>query len=164
MPCTVALAQLDHNAHPPTLASKQLLGHAVKRLLGGWLIAITLAGCATFGQLEAGLSSLVGRPQAEAVNALGYPDGRQEFGADTIYIWGRSQNTTMFLPQTQTTTGTVGMTPIYATSTSMQAIPLNYNCTIKIIVADGIIKSWDYAGNLGGCSPYIRRINEYMKR
>lgn len=136
----------------------------MRKSIGALVLAITLAGCATFGQLEAGLTALIGRPESEAFNALGYPDGKQEFGGDTVYIWGRNQNTTMFMPSTQTTTAYVGMTPVYATTTSMQAIPMNYNCTVKIIVANGVIKSWDYSGNLGGCTPYIRRINDYTKR
>jgi hypothetical protein len=123
-----------------------------------------LVGCATFGQLEEGLNALVGRSESEAFSAFGYPNGKQEFGADTVYVWGRSQNTTMFLPQTQTTTGYVGTTPVYGTTTSTQAIPMNFNCTIKIIVNSGRIKTWEYDGNMGGCESYIKRLNAYLKR
>lgn len=128
--------------------------------------SITAAGCATFGQLEAGLGALVGRNEREAFAALGYPSGKQQFGSDVVYVWGRSQNTAMFIPQTSTTTGYVGTTPVYGTTTTSQMIPLNYNCTIKVIAGaeDGIIKSWDYEGNLGGCAPYIQRLNSYIKR
>jgi hypothetical protein len=128
------------------------------------MLLTAVAGCTTFSQLEDGLNALVGRSESEAFNAFGYPNGQQVFGADTVYVWGRSRNTTMFLPQTKTTTGYVGTTPVYGTTTSTQAIPMNFNCTIKVIVNSGIIKTWEYDGNMGGCESYIKRLNAYLKR
>ncbi len=131
-------------------------------------LAITLvsilSGCATLGQLEDNLNVLVGHQESEVFSALGYPDGKQEFGTDTIYVWGRSQNTTLFLPQSHSTTRYIGNTPIFGTTTTTQAIPINYNCTIKVIVNSGKVKSWEYMGNLGGCEPYIERLNGYFGR
>jgi hypothetical protein len=129
------------------------------------VLALVAAGCATFGQLETGLAALVGRNEREAFNALGYPNGKQEFGGDVVYVWGRSTSGTVFIPQTARTTGYVGTTPVYGTTTTNQAIPVNYNCTIKIITGtDGVIRSWEYDGNLGGCRGYIERLNAYLKR
>lgn len=134
------------------------------KLIAASLVAFVTAGCATFGQLENGLNLLVGRSESEVFNALGYPDGKQEFGADTVYVWGNSRNTTMFLPQTQTTTGYVGTTRVYGTTTTTRAIPMNLSCTIKVIVSSGLVKAWDYDGNLGGCEPYINRLNRHFRQ
>jgi Cys-rich repeat protein len=126
------------------------------------LIAILLAGCATFGQMEDGLRSLMGKSDREAFSVLGYPSAKQEFGNDTVYSWYVSQSGSLFVPQTSTTTGYVGRTPVYGTTTYTQAIPVNYNCQIKL-VADkgGILRSWEYNGNIGGCAQYINRLNTY---
>ena len=135
----------------------------IRRIM--FLSGALLAGCVTFGQLEEGLNALVGRHEREAFAALGYPDGKQEFSGETVYVWGRSHNTAMFLPQTSTTTGYVGTRPIYGTTTTTQVVPMNLNCTIKIVVgANSHIRTWEYEGNLGGCAPYINRVREYTKR
>lgn len=135
-----------------------------RRFVGTCLIIAALTGCAAFGKLEEGLNSLVGRSESEAFSALGYPNLKQEFGGDVVYTWGRTSSGTLFIPQTSTTTGYVGNRPVYGTTTTNHAIPIEYNCTIKVIVNQGTVKTWEYDGNLGGCSGYINRINEYLKR
>lgn len=129
-----------------------------------WLIAVFLAGCATFGQMEDGLRSLMGKPDGDAFAALGYPSAKQEFGSDTVYSWYVNQYGSLFIPQTSTTIGHVGQTPAYGTTTYTQAIPVNYNCQIKLIAdKSGILKNWEYIGNIGGCTQYIRRLTDYLK-
>jgi hypothetical protein len=136
----------------------------MKKTICSFAALALLAGCATFGQLEAGLNSLVGRTEKEAFNALGYPNSKQEFGGDTVYVWGRSNSGTIFIPQTATTTGYVGNRPVYGSTTYNQPMTVNHNCTVKVITgSSGTIKSWDYEGNLGGCRPYIQRLNAYFK-
>jgi hypothetical protein len=126
--------------------------------------AVLVSGCATFGQLESGLSGLMGRNEREAFAALGYPNTKQEFGGDTVYVWGRSTGGVMFIPQTTTYTGNVGRTPVYGTATSSQMVPVNYNCTIKLVASSsGTLKSWEYDGNIGGCEGYIKRLKAYTK-
>ena len=49
-------------------------------------ISVT-SGCASFGQMEDGLNSLMGRNEQDAFSVLGYPSGKQQFGGDTVYIW-----------------------------------------------------------------------------
>lgn len=137
----------------------------MKKTILSLLCIATLAGCATFGQLEKGLNGLVGRSEREAFNALGYPNAKQEFGGDVVYVWGRSNSGTIFIPQTTSTTGYVGNRPVYATTTYNQPVAVNHNCTVKVITgANGIVKTWDYEGNLGGCRPYIQRLNAYFKK
>lgn len=104
------------------------------------------------------------RHESEVFRALGYPNAQQSFGGDTVYVWGRSAAGTMFVPQTSTTTGYVGRTPIYGTTTTMQPVALNYNCTIRVIVGETrVAKSWEYDGNIGGCSEYIKRLRSFQK-
>ena len=125
---------------------------------------IALSGCGTFGQLEQGLKAFVGKHERDAFGALGYPTTKQEFSGNTVYIWGTSHSGTVFIPQTTTTTGYIGTTPIYGTTTTNQAISVNYNCTIKLIVGkDSIITGYEYEGNLGGCQSYIHRTQQYLQ-
>lgn len=125
---------------------------------------IFLSACATFGQMEKGLDALMGKSEQTSFSVLGYPSSKQEFGGDVVYTWFLNQSGTVFVPQTSTTTGYVGRTPIYGTTTYTQAMPVNYSCVIKIIArTDGTLKTWEYNGNIGGCTPYINRLNEYAK-
>lgn len=123
-----------------------------------------MAGCATFGQMEGGLNSLMGRSEQEAFSVLGYPSGKQQFGNDTVYIWEVSRSGTLLVPQTVTTYGSVGAIPIYGTTTYNQAVHVNNNCLIKIAAnSGGILINWEYDGNYGGCSSYINRLDTYNK-
>jgi len=124
-----------------------------------------IVGCVSFGQFEGDLNTLVGRNESEAFAAFGYPSGKQQFGSDVVYTWDRSQNVPMFIPQTATTTGHVGTTPIYGTTTSSQVVPMSFYCTVKVVAgSDGVIKTWDYDGNRGGCKRYIERLNSYLTK
>ena len=128
------------------------------------LVLLVLAGCATFGGMEDNLNGLVGRPEREAFKALGYPNSKQNFGNETVYVWGRSSSGTYYVPQTTSTTGYVGSTPVYGTTTYNQPVAYNYNCTIRVIVdQQNYIKTWEYDGNLGGCAAYMQRLSAYSK-
>jgi len=128
------------------------------------IFAAALGGCATFGQMESGLNALMGKNEREAFNVLGYPSGKQQFGNDTVYIWSVSSSGVLFLPQTSTTYGTVGTTPVYGTTTYNQVVPVNYNCLIKLVSnSEGTLIHWEYNGNIGGCESYINRLNSYAK-
>jgi hypothetical protein len=124
-----------------------------------------LSGCATFGQMEKGLNALLGKNIQTAFNVLGYPNGKQVFGNDTVYFWQVNHGGSLILPQLNTTYGTIGTTPVYGTSTSTQIVPIHYNCLIKIITDQyDIIKRWEYRGNIAGCEGYINRLNSYYKQ
>lgn len=78
-----------------------------------------------------------------------------QVGEDTVYGWGR--NFTMNMPQyrTATTTGYVGATPYSATTGTWGSVAAQYQCDIKIAVGpNNVIKTWQYDGNIGGCSAY----------
>lgn len=137
----------------------------MKRSILSATLGVVLTGCATMGQLEEGLAQLVGLPEQEAFKALGYPDAKEQFGSDIVYFWGQTRSTIIFMPQTSSTISYVGNTPIYGTTTTTQAVPVQYSCTIKGITgSDGIIKTWEHNGSAGGCEPYIDRVKAYFKR
>ena len=123
-----------------------------------------LSGCVTFTQMENGLNALSGKDERVAFDVLGYPSGKQIFGSDTVYFWSVNSSGVMFLPQTSTTTGMIGNTPVYGTTTYNQAVPVNSNCLIKLVVnSNGKIFRWSYNGNIAGCEHYINRLNNYTK-
>jgi hypothetical protein len=111
--------------------------------------------------MESGLSALVGRDIKTAIEVMGYPSGKQQFGDDTVYYWALNSSGGVMIPQTANTQGYVGNRPVYAQTTYNQYIPMNYSCEIKIITANDIIKSWEYYGNYNGCSPFISRLGAY---
>lgn len=136
----------------------------MKNIILTIVLASLVSGCATFAQMERGLGYLMGKNEQTAFNVLGYPNGKQQFGEDTVYYWSVSSSGALILPQSSTTYGTVGTTPVYGTTTYNQVVPVNYNCQIKLISSkDGILKSWEYNGNIGGCKNYINRLDNYYQ-
>ena len=135
----------------------------IKTVIAFVLIAC-LSGCATFGQMEKGLNALQGENIQTAFNVLGYPTGKQVFGNDTVYFWQVNQSSSLILPQSSTTYGTIGTVPVYGTTTSSQVVPIHYNCLIKIVTDQyDIIRRWEYSGNIAGCEAYINRLNQYYE-
>ncbi len=128
------------------------------------VFAALLGGCATFGQMEEGLSALMGKSEAEAFAVIGYPSSKDIFAGDTVYTWLVSQSGTILVPQVATTTGFVGRVPVYGSTTYSQPMAINHSCTIKLVAnSAGILKNWEYNGNLGGCRRYIMRLKDYAK-
>lgn len=122
------------------------------------LAVMLLSGCVTFGQMKAGLDVLMGQRTERAFDVLGYPSDKQEYGSDTVYTWYTNSTGTIFVPNVSTTYGSVGRVPVYAQTTSTQAVPVSYNCVIKLVANSGVLKRWEYNGNIGGCSAYIQRL------
>lgn len=128
------------------------------------ILALAITGCATFSSMEKGLDKLNGKNISEAFQLLGYPSGKQTFGQDTVYVWSNNQQGTMYMPQTATTSGLVGNTYYSGQTSYNQAVPVNYNCEIKIVATEsGTIKNWQYNGNRGGCSNYISTLSKYAE-
>lgn len=114
----------------------------------------TLTGCAT-AQLNKGLSSLLGQNIQAAIDHMEYPDGEREVLGDKVYVW--STNHQAFLPvvNTSTTTGSIGGTPMYATTNSMGMEAVAAVCTVQIATTpDGRIKRFQWYGNQIGCRRY----------
>lgn len=122
-----------------------------------------LAGCTTWGQMDDGLTSLQGQPLDTAVRILGYPSGEQTIAGRRLVVWSSQSTGMMYMPQTATTYGTAYTAGGYAnynqTTNYATMVPLNNQCKITMEV-DGsdIITGYNYDGNMGGCSRYIRAL------
>ena len=118
-------------------------------------ILLLTAGCAT-NRFDERLTGLLGYNIEVAVSRLGHPDGQRTVMGDTIYIWSSSPDTSLPLTTTATTTGMVGNTPVYGTTTATNRVPANFNCTIQIATnSAGSIKSYQWSGNESGCRRYM---------
>lgn len=127
-------------------------------------VPLAVSACATFGQLDDGLSALVGQNEEVAFQVLGYPSGQQQFGDTTVYVWGNSSSGAFIMPTTTNTYGNVGLTPFSGSTYGSTVVPVSYQCTVKVMVSQQkVIKGYDYNGNLGGCSPYIKRVRAYKQ-
>lgn len=118
-------------------------------------------GCAST-YVDAGLNDLLGKNINLAFKVMGYPDAKQEFGGDIIYIWGHSSSSTMFVPQVNTTTGYVGSNSFTANTYSNVAVPVNANAKIKIVSdSSGTITGYEWQGNQYGLGVYSNRLKKY---
>lgn len=91
---------------------------------------------------------------------LGHPDGEQRVANRTVYVWANQSSGAMPIMMPTTTTGWVGRTPVTMTGQQWGMMPVNHACMIRVVVDDeGIVQSYDYRGNEGGCGPYARRLN-----
>lgn len=120
---------------------------------------LSLSACNTFSNLDTGLSALKGQPIQSAFYQLGYPDGQMQIADDYVYVWGNSQNFSMPVGSVQTTNGFVAGKSFTATTYGTDYQNVSYQCSVKIIAgSDSIIKSYDWRGNAGGCSPFAKRL------
>lgn len=144
---------------------------------------LLVTGCAS-QQVEKGLQAMVGQPIQAAFGILGYPEGKQSFGNDDVYIWSHERTGGMLMPQVATTYqtygsqslyGTVGRTPVYAnvspqtvTSSTLynQYVPMNAQFRIKLgaDARSGIIKTWQWDGNELGAQFFAPVLGQYAKR
>jgi hypothetical protein len=126
----------------------------MKSMLALVVVALSLCGCVA-QHMNEGLADLMGQNIKVAVGRLGYPDGQRTMLGDTIYVWAASHNTVMPMTTTNLTRGMVGSVPFSGTTTNTDFVPVNLNCTIQLATdASGTIKSYQWSGNMGGCSPY----------
>jgi hypothetical protein len=122
------------------------------------VLTLCLSGCVA-RHMNEGLNKLLGQNVQVAIDHVGYPDTQRTMLGHTIYVWGRSQSGVMPIFNSGTTTGMIGDAPVSTTTTSTDFVPVNYNCTIQLAVdSDQIIKSMQWAGNAGGCSPYAKAL------
>lgn len=122
-----------------------------------------LTGCATWGQLDEGLTALVGKPVTAAIEKIGYPNTEQTIAGRKLYRWGSSSQGVISMPTQTTTTGSVGTglgyRPYTATTYGNAMVPVSYQCTLTLVVnAQDVIIDYGYDGNLGGCERYINAL------
>lgn len=140
----------------------------MKKIVALAVSTCTLVGCVSFGQMEKGLDALRNQPVSTAVQVLGYPAGEREAAGMKIVHWGRQQTGLMPLTSFGQNSGfgTVGSTPFSytGTATSTQYVPMNFNCDIDLAIGPGgFIQGYQYSGNIGGCSSYIKALNRYRE-
>lgn len=129
------------------------------------VVTLFLTGCATFGQMDEGLNSLIGKDKNIAFQALGYPSQEQTFDDTNVYTWTNSTTGVAMYSSPQTTYGTVGNTSFYGTTTQTNYLPVEYSCKIQVATdKEGKIKNYNYSGNMGGCESYIYRLNSYFRK
>jgi len=121
-------------------------------------LAVGLAGCAS-DQMDKRLGFLAGQNIQFAVARLGDPDSKRTELGDTIYVWKSNQNVS--LPTgAYGAYGSVGGAPPYGTAGGPHYVPNNRSCIIQLATgADGVIKSWQWSGNMGGCARYAHRLS-----
>lgn len=133
-------------------------------LIAAFIIALSVFGCATFTDIQNGLSAMIGKPVSTAIDVLGYPSNKMEIGSDQVYIWNVDQSGVVYVPQTATTTGQLGTTKFSALTTYSQAQPYQSVCTVRVISGrDGLIKNWDFAGNISGCQSFSEKLDRFSK-
>jgi hypothetical protein len=125
------------------------------------LTAVILSGCA--GQtLNKNLPHLVGKDIQYAINVLGAPSSVSEYGGAQFVSWSVNHQGAMILPtsNTSTTTGYVGTTPVYGTTTTTgtMVVPINAVCTVTLHVQGGTVTRWEWRGNEAGCSQFASRV------
>jgi hypothetical protein len=127
------------------------------------ILTMLFAGCITNQAFSERLNTLVGEPIDYAISKLGYPSGERQVAGHHIYVWSVDRNGTIFVPQQSYangySTGPLGTTTYHTTSTSMQAIPVNYACEIDLEVdMASRVRSFQFSGNQGGCRPFYSRL------
>jgi hypothetical protein len=141
-----------------------LEGDSMKKILLLLAVSGTLTGCISFQNLEKGLYSLHGKKEEVAISIFGIPSSEQNIAGRKVYRWSSAHTAVMAMPTTSYGTGYVGTTPVWGTVNSTSMVPMNFNCTITVVVdpSTNVIVGSEYSGNRGGCKPYIRAIENYM--
>ncbi len=136
------------------------------KLLSAAVVTITLVGCSTFEDIEAGLDRYAGRHVDTLIDLIGFPSYVNNFGERTIYVWDSSQTISYSMPQTVYHSGTLntwggGAGSYGGTSTVMVPTTAHYFCKIiaEVDKAQNII-GWEYDGNIGGCQRYAKLFNK----
>lgn len=142
----------------------------MRKILGIVVSAVLpLAGCVTWEQFDRGMDTLIGQPVDHAISILGFPSGERIVAGKRYVQWGRSS--AGFVPFTSPsyTAGSfnVGNKVGNYSSTTMNTtyMPMSFDCTIVAeLDSENRVKRTQYDGNMGGCEPFIIRLNQYRKR
>lgn len=116
-----------------------------------------LAGCQTFENMDAGLSSLRGQPYQAAFDILGFPDAENTIAGKRVFTWGSRNAGSYTVPTFNSSTAYVNGNPIYVQTQGTATETYDYYCKIDVIVgSSGLIEQSKYDGNIGGCERYGR--------
>lgn len=95
---------------------------------------------------------------------IGYPEVKQEFAGDRLYVWRNVTTNVLFVPKTERSTALVGNQWINATTTSTERVEQKWPCELKIVTDErDIVRDWTIDGTRSGCGPYLQRFAEYGK-
>lgn len=133
-------------------------------VIAALILMSTFFGCSTFTDIQDGLGVMIGKPVSTAIEVLGYPTNKMEIGSDEVYIWNIDRTEVDYVPQTATTTGQVGATKFSSSTTYSQAQIYQSVCTVRVISGrNGLIKNWDFSGNISGCQSFSERLDRFAK-
>ncbi len=125
----------------------------MKRIVTLLLCGLLLAGC---GLLSKQLDEAKGKHIDFLVAKWGLPDGERTILGKKVYFWTSSGTMSFVVPQTQQTTGLVGTTPFYATTTSYSSESVGKECLIQVVVdGNDVVTNYKFRGNLAGCGDFI---------
>ena len=128
-----------------------------------FLIILFLGACATFENIDYGLSQLKGQPVDRLIEIIGYPDADRTIAGRRLLIWNTDQDVTITTPVTTYNSGSAnvygsggyGYGTYTGTSTTYVPSTVNYNCTITVEVDRHLrIIKHQLSGNIGGCGRY----------
>ena len=130
-----------------------------------------LASCATFENIDYGLSQLKGQPVDRLISIIGYPDYDRTIAGRRLLVWNTNQNVTVTTPVTTYNTGSAnvygsggyGYGTYSGTSTTYVPTTVNYNCTITVEVDRRMrIVRHEVEGNIGGCERYASALSAVL--
>ncbi|XDZ49607.2 hypothetical protein AB8806_17495 (plasmid) [Ralstonia syzygii subsp. celebesensis] len=130
---------------------------------------LPIAGCVTWEQFDRGMDVLIGQSVDHAISILGFPSGERTIAGKRYVQWGRSSADFVPIASPSYSTGNfnVGNKVGSYSSTTMNAtyIPMSLDCTIVAeLDAENRVTRTQYDGNMGGCEPFIIRLNQYRKK
>lgn len=138
------------------------LAQATAKMLTGIIASVALSilsGCqSTFDNMDAGLTSLRGKPYQAAIYVLGHPDAESRIADKRVFTWA-SRNVGSYTVPTfnSSTTYVNGEEPIYTETQGTATEIYEDYCKIDVIVGSwGMIEDTKYDGNIGGCDEYAR--------
>jgi hypothetical protein len=132
--------------------------NSFKPLLLGLLFIF--ASCTNWKNLDKGLGRIQHIDQA--ISTFGPPQSSNKVNDRMFYTWSSSRSMTALMPTTTSYQGSIGNENFYGTSTSNQAMNLNYNAKIDFETDSNgkVIRYW-YNGNSGGLLPYLKALERY---
>ena len=120
------------------------------------MMAVALAGCALEAVRDR-MAGYRGQPVSALIDKLGIPTEERVIAGRKVYIWSTSRNMVLPITNTSTTSGYVGTTPYYGTTTTPSYMPINANCSIQLTTdSRGVITRYQWEGNQPGCRLYAR--------
>lgn len=125
------------------------------------VVLSVLSGCTTTNYIDNGLNSLVGQHEDVAIEVLGYPDNLYQLDEASVFVWDKNYNGTLYMSDATRVTY-IGLTPVYSVNASYD-FPVYYNCSIKLIVEDDRVKSWEFNGKVRRCDTYSDKLKNYVE-